>query len=74
MKSKNTGLKTRIELRMWELNISQKKLVELTDLRQSALSHIQTGRTQMVDAVTIFKLADALQCDPRWLANGGVLK
>ena len=39
----------------------------LSERVKERMSH---GRTKMVGAPIIFKLADALQCDARWLATG----
>lgn len=64
------GLRERVLSRQQELGLSQKELVERSGLKQAALSHIKTGRTSELKADTLFKLADALQCDARWLATG----
>lgn len=67
---KNNGLRARVESRMHELNITEAQLWKKADIAQAALNHILSRRTKMVSVPTLFKLADALECDPRWLALG----
>lgn len=68
--SKNNGLRARVESRMHELGMTQVELYTKADMQQSALNHILSRRTKMVSVPTLFKLADALECDARWLALG----
>lgn len=70
MAVQDSGLRARVELRMHELGMNQAALVRKSGVKQAAISHIQTKRTQMLDVPTLFKIADALECDPRWLAFG----
>ena len=69
-RSIDTGLRARMELRMNELGMSQRDLVEKSGLSQAVVSHISNLRIFMLDGVKIFKLADALECSARWLATG----
>lgn len=63
-------LSTRVKERMHDLGLSQLDVVQLSGVKQAALNHICTGRVKMAGALTIFRLASALQCDPKWLATG----
>ena len=53
-----------------ELGIRQKDIVERTGFSQGRVSHICLGRIKSVESHSLFALADALQCDARWLATG----
>lgn len=70
MAFESNGLGRRVIRRLHQLGITQKELVERSGISQAAISHVCTGRIKMVEAPAIFKLADALECDARWLANG----
>lgn len=69
-RSVNNGLRVRTELRMNELGLSQRDVVERSGLAQSVVNHVVNERILMLDGVKIFKLADALECNARWLATG----
>lgn len=60
----------RVNARMDELGIRQKDIVERTGFSQGRVSHICLGRIKSVESHSLFALADALQCDARWLATG----
>lgn len=70
MAFESNGLGRRVIRRIHQLGLTQKDLVERSGISQAAVSHVCTGRIKMVEAPAIFRLADALQCDPRWLALG----
>lgn len=70
MAYQSNGLNKRVRRMMQATGITQIELAERTGLTQGGIGHIVTGRTKMVGAEIIFKLADALQCDARWLATG----
>lgn len=72
MAFENKGLGRRVVRRLAQLGITQKDLVERSGISQARISHICLGRIKMVEAPAIFQLADALDCDPRWLATGEV--
>ncbi len=64
------GLARRVGRRMVALGLRQRDLITETGLSQAAVNHICTGRVNTVQAPVIFKLADALKCDAKWLATG----
>lgn len=70
MAFESNGLGRRVIRRIHQLGLTQKDLVERSGISQAAVSHVCTGRIKMVEAPAIFRLADALQCDARWLALG----
>lgn len=70
MEKVNTGFARRLRRNMARKGFTQMLLAERCGLTQGAISHILTGRTSMVDVPTLFKIADALDCDARWLATG----
>lgn len=70
MAFEDNGLSERVKERMNHMCFTQKVLIERSGLKQAFVSHIIHGRTKMVGAPIIFKLADALQCGARWLATG----
>ncbi len=74
MAFENMNLGRRVARRMAQLGINQVQLAEMTGISQGRISHIRLGRIKMVEAPSIFKLADALQCDPRWLATGELVE
>ena len=69
-RSLDTGLRARMELRMNELGLYQRDVIERSGLSQAVISHISNNRIFMLDGVKIFRLADALECNARWLATG----
>lgn len=70
MAFENNGLGRRVKRRMAQLGLTQRALESMTGISQARICHVCLGRIKMVEAPDIFKLADALQCDPRWLATG----
>jgi len=70
MAFESNGLGRRVMRRINQLGLTQKHLVERSGLSQARISHICLGRIKMVEAPAIFALADALECDARWLATG----
>lgn len=70
MAFESNGLGRRVIRRLHQMGLTQKDLVERSGISQAAISHVCTGRIKMVEAPAIFRLADALSCDPRWLATG----
>lgn len=60
----------RVNRRLRQLGIRQLDLAQRTGFSQGRISHICLGRNKVVEAPDIFILADALECDPRWLATG----
>jgi transcriptional regulator with XRE-family HTH domain len=50
--------------------ISQESLAHRCGITKASISKIELGLVQNVAMETLFKLADMLQVDPRWLATG----
>lgn len=65
-----TTFNDRVNLRMKEMNLTQAELQRRTGWKQAHTNHVATGRSRMVNGKDIFALADALECDARWLALG----
>jgi transcriptional regulator with XRE-family HTH domain len=59
----------RIRVLSQRLNLSQAQLCRLANLPPQTLSSYWTGRT-VPRAGQLFAIADALGCNPRWLATG----
>ena len=68
--ARRNPLQLRVNARMKHLGLRQQDVVMRGGLSQTALSFLQNGRTKSVSMESIFRLADALECDPRWLALG----
>lgn len=68
--ARRNPLQLRVNARMKHLGLRQQDVVMRGGLSQTALSFLQNGRTRSLSMVNIFRLADALECDPRWLALG----
>lgn len=60
----------RVNHQMQKLGIRQKDIVERTGFSQGRVSHICLGRIKSVESHSLFALADALECNARWLATG----
>jgi len=60
----------RADVRHVAENMRQKDIVERTGFSQGRVSHICLGRIKSVESHSLFALADALECDARWLATG----
>lgn len=67
---KKNGFNRRVARRIRELKISQAAVGEAIGASQSYVSHLCSGYIQSVGMDSLFKLADALKCDARWLATG----
>lgn len=67
---KISPLAQRIEAQLVVKGINQADLVRSSGISQSMLNHLRGGRVGLVDCIKIFNLADALDCDARWLATG----
>ena len=50
--------------------LSQDELARKVDCTKSTLSKAEAGLTQEVLMTTLFRIADSLMIDPRWLATG----
>lgn len=66
---RQSTLGERIEARLVMLNMTQADLVRKSGITQALLGHLRSGNVQKVDMFNIFKLADALEVDARWLAG-----
>lgn len=71
---RRSTLGERIEARLVMLNMTQADLVRKSGITQALLGHLRSGSVQKVDMFRIFDLADALECDARWLAMGFIKK
>jgi len=60
----------RIEARLIILGMTQADLVRKSGLPQGYLGQIRAGDIQNIFMDKLFILADALECDARWLALG----
>lgn len=68
--AKPTGISRRVKRRMIQLGLTQQAVADAMGWTQGQVSHLCQGRVQMVMADNIFKLADVLQCNAKWLATG----
>lgn len=50
--------------------MSQEELARKLDISKASISKIEMNLTQEVLMTTLFRMADAMQIDPRWLATG----
>lgn len=71
MTVEKTDFTRRVNSRMEMLGLRQKDVVARTGFSQGRVSHICLGRIKNVESHSLFALADALECDARWLATGG---
>lgn len=71
---KKSAFNRRVRRRMNQLGLTQVVVARMLGWSQGCVGHLITGRTQMVLADRVFPLADALQCDPRWLTLGDEAK
>lgn len=69
-KAQPTSLSQRVNAQMTMLTLSQAEVVRRSGMSQPAISMIMNDKLFVLDMINIFKLADALECDPRWLALG----
>lgn len=60
----------RMEQRRKELGLSQRRLATLVGVSQGAINQLALGVTQDVRPATLFKLAEVLEVDAKWLALG----
>lgn len=51
-------------------SMSQEELARKLDVSKASISKIEMGLTQDVLMTTLFRMADVLSIDPRWLATG----
>lgn len=69
-KPKISPLAQRIEAQLVVKGLNQSELARSSGVSQGLLNHLRGGRVGRVDCVKLFNLADALECDARWLATG----
>lgn len=53
-----------------ELGLSQDELARKTGVSRVTISKIELGDSQDTRSTNLFKIAEALQCSPRWLLDG----
>lgn len=63
------SLAERVKIRRSELGLTQVEAAEKAGIRQQSWASIEDGKT--LKPRNIVGIADALQCDPSWLMNGG---
>lgn len=66
----NSAFARRLRRRMAQLGLTQMALAEKSGVTQGNISHVLTGRIKMLEAPAMFRLADALEVDARWLTTG----
>jgi transcriptional regulator with XRE-family HTH domain len=64
------SLARRVRRSLKAKGLTQQDLVNRTGLSQAHISHVMTGRILSVRSDDLFKIADAIGVDPRWLATG----
>ncbi|KAA6656015.1 XRE family transcriptional regulator [Salmonella enterica subsp. enterica serovar Montevideo] len=70
MKPQPTEFSTRLRETMRAKGIMQIEMAQRCGVTQSAISHLCCGRNNIADVTLLFKMADVLEVDPRWLAEG----
>lgn len=70
MKPQPTEFSTRLRETMRAKGIMQIEMAQRCGVTQSAISHLCCGRNNIADVNLLFKMADVLEVDPRWLAEG----
>lgn len=60
----------RLDARRREIGMSQVELALKAGVSQSLITHLACGRVNKVDCFKIFRIADVLGVDARWLAEG----
>lgn len=65
------SLAERVKQRRLELRLTQTEVAEKAGITQQSWASIEDGKT--LKPRNIVGMADALQCDPAWLMNGGTL-
>ncbi|MFS6817212.1 MULTISPECIES: helix-turn-helix domain-containing protein [Citrobacter] len=63
------SLSDRIKSRRNQLKLTQAELAELVGTKQQTIQQVESGLTKRPRRLV--ELAEALQCDPRWLLFGG---
>lgn len=66
----STALGLRIFNRRRELGLTQEQLAQKAKCTKGAVSQWETGDVHNLRLARLFKVADALQVEPRWLAVG----
>jgi transcriptional regulator with XRE-family HTH domain len=61
---------TRLKRARDRANLSQDELARHVDISKASISKIEQGLTNDVLMSTLFRMADRLSVDPRWLATG----
>lgn len=70
MKPQPTEFSTRLRETMRAKGVMQIEMAQRCGVTQSAISHLCCGRNNIADVNLLFKMADVLEVDPRWLAEG----
>jgi transcriptional regulator with XRE-family HTH domain len=67
---KKNGFNRRVARRIKALGLRAVDVADAIGASQGYISHLRSGYIQSVNMDVLFKLADALHCDARWLATG----
>ncbi|ENP4549413.1 helix-turn-helix transcriptional regulator [Salmonella enterica] len=70
MKPQPTKFSTRLRETMRAKGVTQIEMAKRCGVTQPAISHLCCGRNNIADVNLLFKMADVLEVDPRWLAEG----
>lgn len=65
-----SSLGIRIKTRRKELGLTLDQLGVLAGTKKQTINHYETGFSKAIHMDLLFRLADALQVSPRWLATG----
>ena len=63
MKKKNYKVKLKVKELLEELNITQKKLAQISGIRESTISDIVRGTRTVINFEHLSKIAEALEID-----------
>ncbi|ELG3573351.1 helix-turn-helix domain-containing protein [Salmonella enterica] len=65
------NLASRVKHRRQDLGLTQAEVAERAGIRQQSIDAIESGKT--LKPRNLLQLAEALQCDPKWLLCGGAI-
>ena len=63
MKKKNYKVKLKVKELLEERNITQKKLAQISGIRESTISDIVRGTRTVINIELLYKIAEALEID-----------
>ncbi|AHG23445.1 hypothetical protein O197_29 [Edwardsiella phage eiAU-183] len=65
-----TTLAERIRSEMTKQAMTPAQLARATGLSRPFISQLLNGNAESMNSKNLFRMADVLRCDPRWLAEG----